>query len=603
MKRKILSVFLVIVILSTTILPGCGSIFKPTVNFKNDYLYDLCVGDTIQLEYEIKNGAGIATYVSSNPGVVTISDDGVATCIAEGLAGVNIVVTFDDENEASQTFTSVFNVSSQCIGGNETIYGKNYFKASYETESYVDIGKTIRLLCSYIDANGNELTDISWYSCEKDIATVDENGVVTGVKKGSTEIVATCNTNGETFRFTVTVLPKNVSAGLRAVLDNHVSNANVVYNLNISWNYYYDVVDSVNNMFFDDLKIDYRYHDVLKSGETNDGPIGDVEFITVHYTGNPSNGADADNNADYFNYLGYTASIHFVTGRTNVDTGSYYEDDYLAFAGLNENLAGWHATNSENHEWYASGIRKQANDPETPYVSVSCNGMFTINGRETKVPVTPRSDYLDVLGPTFMYAGGIYRNTFNSMGIATKVKGGEYYIGSTYWNNEYNVLSNTGGNHNSIGIESCVDIGSNLVHTWHVTAELVAKLMLKYDLDISRVVGHHFFSGKNCPQPLLANDQELWRKFIEYVEIEYDKLTRYKQYDFSMRVLDGEGVLDKFGILKQDQDTHCVSYEVNVKLGARTETITLGTIVESNQARPAYASGCESLQQLGYKII
>ena len=102
---------------------------------------------------------------------------------------------------------------------------------------------------------------------------------------------------------------------------------------------------------------------------------------------------------------------------------------------------------------------------------------------------------------------------------------GQYYMGTTWWCYSQVAegrICSKGGNLNSIGIESAVNPESNLWYTWQRTAQLVAKLMLENDLDITRVKGHHFYSAKDCPQPLLENDLEIWWKFIEMVEHEYD---------------------------------------------------------------------------------
>ena len=69
---------------------------------------------------------------------------------------------------------------------------------------------------------------------------------------------------------------------------------------------------SNNNIAFQPLVVDKRYYDKLGSGVKNYGPMTSVEFICVHYAGNMAKGADADNNCDYFNNLGYEASIHFL---------------------------------------------------------------------------------------------------------------------------------------------------------------------------------------------------------------------------------------------------------------------------------------------------
>lgn len=615
MVKNVFVIILATILLAGTILggvmlyPQAKDGIVPEGMFTNDCEYDLKVGETLALTYSYDEKDARVIYSSSDESVITVTEDGTATAIAEGVAALNITVRSDIKN-TRYVYAILVNVSAAENETEDVIYGKNYFDASYETNSYMYIGESIKLNCSYINDAGERLTDISFKSNDEKLASVDENGYVKGIKAGYTTVTATCVDNGKTFDFGVTVLKKNISAGALAVLKNHNSNLKVTYNLGIGDGipaYYYDVIESVNNMFFDPLKVDKRYYDVLQLGEKNDGPFSEVQFITVHYTGNMVATADADNNADYFNYLGYSASIHFVTGRSNADNGYWSKDKYFAFAVLNEKYMGWHAGShglaDPTFRWLETNV--PCTDPDTaPVICVNKDGKFSVNGYDTKLEVPSRTDWAEVVGPTYVTNGNKY-NTFDKQGIAWKVENGTYKIAYTYWNSQYQyTLSNAGGNYASIGIESCVDEGSDLVHTWHVTAQLVASLVKKYGLDLNRVQGHHFFSGKDCPQPLLENDMDLWNNmFMKYVEAEYDLLTRYSKYDFDYEAGYTGGILDDYGICSQDGDTHCVTYTVTVKYGTRTETIKLSSILESNQKRPVCESGCESLQQQGREII
>ena len=58
-----------------------------------------------------------------------------------------------------------------------------------------------------------------------------------------------------------------------------------------------------------------------------------------------------------------------------------------------------------------------------------------------------------------------------------------------------------GGNTASIGIETCVNLGSDLYRTWQRTAKLVASLLVKHSLDTSAVKQHYDFSGRTVRKP------------------------------------------------------------------------------------------------------
>ena len=530
------------------------------------------------------------------PEIVNVTEGGLVKAKSVGEAKIRIRL------ESNAEYESVLTIS---------VWNGNYFDVSYETNSYVDIDDTIKLNAAYVDKAQNR-KDVTWESLNTDIATIDANGVVTGKSAGVATIRATVSTNGSfTFDFFVTVLPTELSDALKFVIDNHHSNAQTTYDLGIgdgNPEYYYDVVGGVNNLIFDKFKVDRRYYDQLPEGTKNYGKMSSVEFITVHYTGNMKYSADADNNCDYFNELSYQASIHFVTGRTNLtdlthQSSGYNADAYYAFAGLNELYGGWHATNKDDCVWDDASLNVEAGDPATPLISISSNNKYTINGRETSISIPTPPDGYTVNGNVLTVEGKQY-SVFNQYGIRAKVVDGKYYIARTHWGTQRSprAICTCGGNKNSIGIESCVDKGSDLEHTWHVTAQLVASLLVKYNLGFDRVVGHHFFSGKDCPQPFLERDMKLWYEFMDMVKAEYELLTTYKDAEISAAVVSGDGILRKNGLLVQNADAHSVTYEVTVKVGDKTEKITLATLVESyfkfNGTRKQ-----ESLQIEGFEII
>ena len=168
------------------------------------------------------------------------------------------------------------------------------------------------------------------------------------------------------------------------------------------------------------------------------------------------------------------------------------------------------------------------------------------------------------------------------MGLGVNVKDGKYQLGTAWLCytqiGEGRICSN-GGNKNSIGIESAVNLGSDLWYTWQKTAQLVADIMVRNNLDITRVKGHHMFSAKDCPQPMLEEEMELWWEFIELVETEYEKLTEYKNVEFTFES-DSEYLDDNGRVLKQGLTSQVVTYTVTVKDGSSTKTIELASIIE-----------------------
>jgi len=70
------------------------------------------------------------------------------------------------------------------------------------------------------------------------------------------------------------------------------------------------------------------------------------------------------------------------------------------------------------------------------------------------------------------------------------------------------------GNAQSVGIEICENSDGNLALATANAQELVAKLMGDLNVPLSRVVTHQFWSGKVCPNRLLAGQPMTWQAFL-----------------------------------------------------------------------------------------
>ena len=552
---------------------------------------------TLQLEWVVTPTEAVnknVAFFAMDPTILTITEEGFLRAVSEGTGRIRVRL------ESNPDFEQILSIK---------VWNGNYFDVAYATESYMGIGQSVQLLATFIDKD-KVAHDVTWSSLSEGIATVDASGMVTGVAEGVATIRASYS-DELYFDFYVTVLANEVSEAMQFVLDNHHSNAQTTYNLGIgdgNPEYYYDVVGGVSNLLFDGFKVDRRYYDKLPEGTKNYGVMTSVEFITVHYTGNMNYSADADNNCDYFNNLEYRASIHYVTGRTNLTdltglSSGYSPDAYYAFAGLNELYGGWHATNADPCVWDDTGLTVLEGDPATPIISISANNKYTINGRETNITIPTPPEGYTVNGAVLTVEGKQY-SVFNQYGLRAKVEDGKYYLARTHWGTQRSprALCTCGGNRNSIGIESCVDKGSDLEHTWHVTAQLVATLLEKYNLGFDRVVGHHFFSGKDCPQPFLELDMKLWYEFMDMVQAEYALITEFADAQISAQAVNSDGILRDNGLLVQTADAHCVTYEVTIVRNGVTEKVTLATCVESCLKFEGTRKEA-SLQIQGYPVI
>ena len=125
-----------------------------------------------------------------------------------------------------------------------------------------------------------------------------------------------------------------------------------------------------------------------------------------------------------------------------------------------------------------------------------------------------------------------------------------------------------GGNRNGIGIESCINNGTDYNDTIRILAKLVAELLLQYNLSTDRVKQHWHFSGKDCPAVIRHCNR--WEEFLNLVKIEYFVKTELKDAEFTwtssnLSLLSTEGKVLKFG------ENLEVPYKVSVKFNGETK--------------------------------
>ena len=526
---------------------------------------ELPISETYQLTWEIlpKNaGNQRVTFESSNPAIASVDQNGLIT--VHGIGEVTIKIISLSKYGYTDTMTL-------------EVVSPEYFDISYETESYVVIGEKIKLNAAYINRK-NESCGVLWNSLDTSIATVDNNGYVTGIKPGVVTIRATVQGNTSKYQdFVVTVLTQEISEALELVLRAHESNVFVKYDLPVGSgtpSYYTDIFGSVSRLLYNkELEIDYTYNQKTNDKYGSDLPgrtMSSIEFITVHYTGNFSAGADAEAHGDWFSQpkSENNTSIHYSTGNDGI------------YKGLDEQYRAAHAGDDGSRNtisefsWIDTPVEVLESDPEFPVVTITANATFAINGRDTGVKVPQETKF----GRGYVTDS----KWLNDQGIGVNIKDGKYQIGTSWWCytqvGEGRICSN-GGNRNSIGIESAVNKGSDLWYTWQITAQLVADIMLRNDLDITRVKAHHFFSAKNCPQPMLENDMQIWWEFIELVKCEYEKITTCADYEFYFECED-EFVNEYGRVMGQSNHSQIVTYNVTIVKDGVEQTITLASMIE-----------------------
>lgn len=306
-------------------------------------------------------------------------------------------------------------------------------------------------------------------------------------------------------------------------INSIVNNEPIVKKIHVyGWQKEYDylLVSSVAKYLFEDFEVIENLAPI--TNENREGIKKQKFYITVHDTGD----ADAIHTAKFWSDTvknekweqgKYAASYQYVVG----NDGTYHNipDDEIA----------WHAGDTTKYDYklYDAGVN---GNNENPQITISEDGYYEIDGNKSII-LAPRI-YKEKNGEVIL--DRIPKTSdINSQGILCKLVNGRYYIGETYFNSSFMLIANRGGNNNSIGIESCINEGTDIYYTWQKTAKLVAHLLYDNSLSISDIKQHHYFSGKNCPQTIRMNG--MWPHFLELVNVEYNAILLQKEgYSFSL---------------------------------------------------------------------
>lgn len=91
---------------------------------------------------------------------------------------------------------------------------------------------------------------------------------------------------------------------------------------------------------------------------------------------------------------------------------------------------------------------------------------------------------------------------------------GAWHVGVNYGGKMFGTVNN----HNSIGIEMCMNDGYNYEKAFQNTVDVCKQLMKKYNIPVSRVVQHYDVCAKNCPSVIRSKGD--WARFKQLISAE-----------------------------------------------------------------------------------
>ena len=273
--------------------------------------------------------------------------------------------------------------------------------------------------------------------------------------------------------------------------------------------YNHQLKPSVAKYLFEDINMVENIAPI--ENENRPGDVHEKVYICVHDTGDFSFNAQQWSNIVYTNKIGdraYDVSYQYIVGNDG-----YYHN-------IPDNETAWHAGDGTRPASYFYEYPTNLfGTNEKPHVGISPDGNYTLDGQISNITAPTKNGQI------------LTEEYINDLGIFTSIKDGQYYIGNTWYSSSYDKIANKGGNVNSIGIESCVNKGSDIYLTMQRLAKLVAFKVDEYNLGFDRIVQHHYFSGKDCPQTMRT--EGYWNHFLDLVKVEYQML-KYKQLGFKI---------------------------------------------------------------------
>lgn len=461
--------------------------------------------------------------------------------------------------------------------GNDEITGsvKTFAKAKTEAER---IAKTVAWLNSegfndlLLDANtqfpteyAEEGTRIYWSG--SNLAIYKEGKITQYVYKRHVTMIAhiLADTESTEIKYFCEVKPLDTSAMSQAeIVQNFIEAYTVDTYYKLSFNQdpdgfygdlepynYISITESYGFINFYGT-VEYSFHENwIPEGQGNrpgDKQPGGTQYVTIHDTAGTQSSSNAANNSAW------------CTNPTNSTSWHYTVDQSSVYQQLPTDEIAYHAGDGRTRYFDLIDTGMKATS-SIPVVTLE-NGYFHINGMKTNVTpyiLDPEDRYKDHAVP--LTAG------INEQGILCEIgENGNYFLGKTYINSDYNLIGNYGGNTNSIGIESCVNAGADYATTARNLANLAAKLLIENNLDINRVRGHHYFSGKPCPNAImLAN---WWSEFLDLVAYEKFAMENFADLEFAWtsnsEMLEANGKINKKAAVGTE-----LSYSVKVTKGTQ----------------------------------
>ena len=146
----------------------------------------------------------------------------------------------------------------------------------------------------------------------------------------------------------------------------------------------------------------------------------------------------------------------------------------------------------------------------------------------------------------------------------------------------------------SIGIETCVNVGSDFYRTWQSMGKLVASLLSEYGLDISAVKQHYDFNQKDCPKTLRNNG--LYPTAVDLIKAELMVAEYMEGYTLEFKSLSPMYLDDTGKVIAQPKEDTRLAYEITITdKDGNKETKLYHSNIEGSASTSTYSPSKQAL--------
>ena len=139
----------------------------------------------------------------------------------------------------------------------------------------------------------------------------------------------------------------------------------------------------------------------------------------------------------------------------------------------------------------------------------------------------------------------------------------------------------------SIGIETCVNVGSDFYRTWQRMGKLVAKLLYEYGLSSDAVKQHYDWNKKDCPKTLRNNG--LWDTAYDMIKVELTVLELMEGYEIEFKSLSPKYLDDTGKVIYQGKEDVRLAYQITLTKDGQSTTKIYHANLEGSDDSSSFA--------------